>query len=71
MDEGERRGLVSAIAATEGHRASSCVCIWKGNAVYHDPLTRSVLIYKYMVGLLAVKGVHICHSLAVSLEPLG
>ena len=71
MDGGERRWLVSAIAATEGNRASPFVCIWEDNAVYHDPLAGSVLIYKHMVGLLAVKGVHVCHSLAVSLEPLG
>lgn len=69
-NEGERRGLVSAIATTEGHRASPCVYMVE-NAVHHDPLTGSVLIYKHMIGLLAVKRVHIYHSLAVSLEPLG
>lgn len=61
---------MSAIAATDGYKAY-LVCIWGEDAAYHNPLTWSVLVDKYMVGLLATKWVHICHSLAVSLEPLG
>ena len=71
---GEREGGWSVpllqLRATEGNRASP-FGIWEDNAVYHDPLAGSVLIYKHMVGLLSVKGVGICHSLAVLLEPLG